>query len=397
MILTNPEQLGFSNERLTRITEFMQRYVDEGKIAGFVTLVARKGNKVYLEKCGYQDIASKTSMNLDTIFRIYSMTKPITSTAFMMLFERGLVRLEDPLSKYIPQFKKCKVLGEAGQLLDLDREILVHDLLDHTAGLSYGGYADTKMPVDDLYDQANLFDPTITLEEMVLRIAKLPLVFQPGSKWLYSMATDVIGRLIEIISGSPLPDFINEKVCKPLGMQDTTFLVPSEQAKRLSTLYGKGKESDLAVLDNSIGGDYVKTKLYLGGSGMLSTIEDYYRFAQCILNKGELEGVRLLGTKTVEYMTCNHLSVTLLPIAMGITPMPGMGFGLGYSVMMDVAQSGMMGSVGLHGWGGWANTHFWVDPKEQLIGILMMQYIPSGTYPVTNDFRTAVYQAMIGG
>ncbi|NJD59683.1 MAG: beta-lactamase family protein, partial [Anaerolineae bacterium] len=328
---------------------------------------------------------------------IYSMPKPITSTALMMLFERGLVRLEDPLSKYIPQFKKCKVLGEAGRLLDLDREILIHDLLDHTAGLSYGGYADTRLPVDKLYDQANLFDPTITLEEMVLRIAELPLAFQPGSKWLYSMATDVIGRLIEIISGSPLPDFINDKVCKPLGMKDTAFLVTSSKVKRLSTLYGKGKESDLAVLDEAIGGDYFKTKLYLGGSGMVSTLADYYRFAQCVLNKGELEGVRLLGTKIVEYMTCNHLHAALLPIVMGITPMPGMGFGLGYSVMMDVAQSGMMGSVGLHGWGGWANTHFWVDPREQLVGILMMQYIPSGTYQVTNDFRTAVYQAMIDG
>jgi CubicO group peptidase (beta-lactamase class C family) len=396
MKLANPEQLGFSSERLTRITEFMQRYVDEGKIAGFVTLVARKGNVVYFDKCGYQDIASKTPMSFDTIFRIYSMTKPITSTAFMMLFERGLVRLEDPVSKYIPEFKNIKVYRKGGKLIDLTREILVHDLLDHTAGLSYGGFDDTKIEVDKLYDEANLLDSEITLEEMIQRIAKLPLVFQPGTSWLYSMATDVLGRLIEIISNSPLPEFLDEKVCRPLGMVDTAFSVPAEKAHRLSTLYGKTKESDLAVLDITLGGNYFNPKLHLGGSGMVSVMSDYFRFAQFVLNKGELDGERLLGRKTMEYMTCNHLPANLLPISMG-NPMPGFGFGLGFSVMMDVALSGMMGSVGLHGWGGWANTHFWVDPKEQLIGILMMQYIPSGTYPVTNDFRTAVYQAIIDG
>lgn len=389
-----PEELGFSSERLTRINDFMKRYVDEGKVAGFVTLVARRGKIAYFDKFGYQDIASGTPMELDTIFRIYSMTKPITSVAFMMLFERGLVRLEDPLSRFIPEFKQTKVHGKDGKLIDLAREITVHDLLIHTAGLSYGGIEETKVPVDELYDKADLFNTNINLEEMVRRIADLPLAYQPGTVWHYSVATDVVGRLIELIADKPLPDYLNQKIFKPLGMMDTTFSVPPEKADRLSTLYGKTENGDLEVLDDIIGGDYFNVNLYSGGSGLVSTMPDYLRFAQLVLKKGELDGVRLLGTKTMELMTANHLPPALLPISMG-NPWPGFGFGLGFSVILDIPLSGMMGSVGLHGWGGWANTHFWIESREQLIGILMMQYIPSGTYPVTNDFRTAVYQALV--
>jgi len=394
MKLSKPEEVGFSSERLVRINDFMKRYVEGGKAAGLVTLVARRGNIIFFDKFGYQDIATKTPIELETIFRIYSMTKPITSIAFMMLFERGLVRLEDPLSRFVPQFKKTKVFGKDRKLLDLDREITIHDLLIHTAGLSYGGVEETKIPVDELYDKADLFNTNINLEEMVHRIATLPLAYQPGTVWHYSVATDVVGYLIEIIADMPLPDYLNEKIFKPLGMVDTAFSVPPEKADRLSTLYGKTEDSELAVLDNTIGGNYFKVHLHLGGSGLVSTMSDYYRFAQLILNKGKLEGVRLLGTKTMELMTANHLPLALLPISMG-DPMPGFGFGLGFSVMMNVPLSGMMGSVGLHGWGGWAKTHFWVDPQEQIIGILMMQYIPKGTYQVTNDFRTAVYQALV--
>ncbi len=393
MINAKPEELGFSSERLLRINDLMERYVEEGKVAGFVTLVARRGKIAYFDKFGYQDLASKTPIQLDTIFRIYSMTKPITSVAFMMLFECGLVRLEDPVSKYIPQFKEAKVYGEGGKLMDLNREITVHDLLDHTAGFSYGGVEETKIPVDELYDKANLFQPDIDLEEMVNRIASLPLAYQPGTVWHYSVATDVVGRLIEIIANIPLSEYMNESIFIPLGMEDTGFSVPPEKRNRFSTLFGKTQDGDLSVIDDIIGGDYIKVNLCLGGSGLVSTTSDYYRFAQMVLNGGELEGVRLLGAKTMEYMTSNHLTPSLLPISMG-EPWPGFGFGLGFSVMLDPPLAGMMGSAGLHGWGGWANTHFWVDAREKLIGILMLQYIPSGTHPVTNDFRTAVYQAI---
>jgi CubicO group peptidase (beta-lactamase class C family) len=394
MNVVKPESVGFSSNRISRIGDFMQRYVDSGKVAGFVTLVARHGKVAWFDKYGYQDVESKTQIELDTIFRIYSMTKPITSVGLMMLFEQGLVRLEEPVSKYIPDFKQSKVYGEGGKLVDLEREITIHDLLVHTAGLSYGGIEETALPVDALYDQADLFNKDIDTTEMVQRIAALPLAYQPGTTFHYSMATDVVGHLIELITDTPLDDYLERNITKPLGMLDTGFEVATEKADRFSALYGKTPAGNLEVLPTTIGGDYFNVKLLLGGSGMVSTTADYLRFAQMFLNRGELDGVRLLGSRTVEYMRSNHMPSTLLPISMA-EPWPGFGFGLGFSVMLDVALSGMMGSVGLHGWGGWANTHFWIDAAEELIGILMLQYIPSGTHPVTNDFRTAVYPALV--
>jgi CubicO group peptidase (beta-lactamase class C family) len=388
-----PEEFGFSPDRLKRIDTAMQRYVDQKTLAGLVTLVARRGGVVHFEKFGYQDIETREPMELDTIFRIYSMTKPITSVALMMLFEHGLIRLTDPVTKFIPGFKKVKVFVNEGELADLEREITIQDLLRHTAGLSYGD--DEDSPVDGLYRKADLFNGGITLEEMIRRIADLPLANQPGQVWRYSVATDVVGYLVEVISDMSLAEFFDEKIFRPLGMEDTAFSVPPDKIDRFATLYGKTEKSALDLIDMATGGDYINVRLYSGGHGLVSTTADYLRFAQLVLNKGELDGVRLLGPRTMELMTTNHLPPALMPIAMGEEQMPGFGFGLGFSVMMDVAQSGMMGSVGLHGWGGWANTHFWVDPQEQLIGILMLQYVPSGTYPVTNDFRTLVYQALI--
>jgi CubicO group peptidase (beta-lactamase class C family) len=390
---STPEELGFSANRLKRIDTAMQRYVDQKTLAGLVTLVARRGGVVHFEKFGYQDIETREPMELDTIFRIYSMTKPITSVALMMLFEHCLIRLTDPVTKFIPEFKKVKVLVSEGKLADLEREITIQDLLRHTAGLSYGD--DEDSPVDELYRQADIFNTDITLEEMIRRIADLPLANQPGQVWRYSVATDVVGYLVEVISDMSLAEFFDEKIFRPLGMEDTSFSVPPDKIDRFATLSGKTEKSALDLIDTATGGNYFNVRLHSGGHGLVSTMADYLRFAQLVLDKGELDGVRLLGPKTMELMTTNHLPPALIPIAMGEEQMPGFGFGLGFSVMMDVAQSGMMGSVGLHGWGGWANTHFWVDPQEQLIGILMLQYVPSGTYPVTNDFRTLVYQALI--
>jgi CubicO group peptidase (beta-lactamase class C family) len=393
MKITAPEEFGFSPDRLKRIDAVMQRYVDQKTLAGIVTLVARRGGIVHFEKFGFQDIETHKPMELDTVFRIYSMTKPITSVALMMLFEHCLIRLTDPVTKFIPEFKKVKVLVSEGKLADLEREITIQDLLRHTAGLSYGD--DEDSPVDELYRQADIFNTDITLEEMIRRIADLPLANQPGQVWRYSVATDVVGYLVEVISDMSLAEFFDEKIFRPLGMEDTSFSVPPDKIDRFATLYGKTEKSALDLIDTATGGSYFNVRLHSGGHGLVSTTADYLRFAQLVLDKGELDGVRLLGPKTMELMTTNHLPPALMPIAMGEEQMPGFGFGLGFSVMMDVAQSGMMGSVGLHGWGGWANTHFWVDPQEQLIGILMLQYVPSGTYPVTNDFRTLVYQALI--
>lgn len=395
MRITAPEEFGFSPKRLKRIATAMQRYVDQKKLAGIVTLVARRGQVVHFEKFGYQAIETSKPMELDTIFRIYSMTKPITSVALMMLFERGLVRLTDPVAKFIPEFGKVKVLVGEGELADLEREITIQDLLRHTAGLSYGGYKATHDPVDKLYDQAHLWRPGTTMREAVRRLTELPLAYQPGQAWRYSVATDVVGHVVELISDMTLGEFFEEKIFKPLGMEDTAFTVTPEKADRFATLYGLTDKGSLELIDATISGDYFNnTRQESGGAGLVSTAADYLRFSQLILNKGELDGVRLLGPRTVELMTANHLSLAILP-TMGEHEMPGFGFGLGFGVMMDVALSGEMGSVGLHRWGGWASTDFWVDQQEQLIGILMLQYIPSGTYPIRTDFRTLVYQALV--
>jgi CubicO group peptidase (beta-lactamase class C family) len=396
MNTVTPEEAGFSSSRLGRIGEVMQDYVHQNKLAGLITLVARSGKTVHLERFGMMDLKASKPMQLDTIFRIYSMTKPITSVALMMLFEQGLVRLTDPVTRFIPALGKVKVLANDGRLVDLERAITIHDLLRHTAGMSYDGYyEDTGELVDKLYDEAKLWPPDATSQEMVQRIAELPLAYQPGQAWRYSVATDVIGHVVELVSNMSLAQFFEENILEPLGMEDTAFSVPPDKVDRFAALYGTSKDGALEEIDTPTGGDYFDVSLHSGGHGLVSTAADYLRLAQFILNKGELDGVRLLGPKTVELMTANHLPPAVLPIAMGAEQMPGLGFGLGFSVMLDVALSGMMGSVGLHSWGGWAKTHFWVDPQEQIIGILMLQHIYTGTHPVAIDFRTLVYQALV--
>jgi CubicO group peptidase (beta-lactamase class C family) len=335
-------------------------------------------------------------MSHDSIFRIYSMTKPITSVALMILYEESLFNLTDVVSQYIPAFKDAKVWGADGELESPDRPMTVQDLLRHTAGLSYGGYAESKSPVDKLYDVADLFNPTITNAELTGRIANLPLMFHPGGKWHYSVATDVVGYLVEVLSGKPLANFMQEKIFDPLGMVDTAFHIDPSKLSRFCTLYGKTPDSDFGVLDTPEKSEFLPpVALQSGGSGLISTIPDFLNIAQCLMNKGELNGNRILGPKTVELMTVNHLKTSLMPIAFeGTEPMLGMGFGLGFGVMVDAAQTGVMGSVGDYSWGGGAETYFWNDPREELIAIFMTQYLPSQTYPIRKEFRTVVYQAL---
>ena len=393
----NSDATGFSAERLSRINHLMNRYVDSGKLAGIVTCVMRGGLVAHFDTFGYQNLETKIPMSRDSIFRIYSMTKPITSMALMMLYEESLFNLTDAVSQYIPAFKDVKVWGADGALETPLRPITIQDLLRHTAGLSYGGYADSHSPVDKLYDEADLFNSKLTNAEVISRLASLPLMFHPGTKWHYSMATDVVGYLVEVLSGMSLADFLEEKIFSLLGMVDTAFEIDPAKLGQFCALYGKTHDSDFAVLDLPDSSVYLPpVTLHSGGAGLVSTTDDYLRFAQCILNNGELDGVRLLGPKTIALMTCNHLPLDLLPIAFeGTEPMLGMGFGLGFSVMLDAAQTGVMGSVGDHGWGGYAETFFWIDPREELIAILMTQYLPSQTYPIRKEFRTAVYQALI--
>jgi CubicO group peptidase (beta-lactamase class C family) len=391
-----PGDVGFSSSRLSRIGNVMQGYVDKGQLAGLVTMVARRGKLVHFERFGMMNLKASKPMEFDTIFRIYSMTKPLTSVALMMLFEEGLVRLTDPVSHFLPAFGKVKVLAKDGRLVDLERDITIQDLLRHTAGMSYNGYYDESHElVDKMYDEVDLWPGDATSQEMVRRIAELPLAYQPGQGWRYSVATDVIGHVVELVSNRSLAEFLDERILRPLGMEDTAFSVSPDKVDRFAALYGPAEEGDLEEIDAATGGDYFDVSLYSGGHGLVSTATDYARFAQMILNKGKLDGVRLLGPRTVALMTTNHVPAALLPLAMGAESMPGLGFGLGFSVMLDAALSGTMGSAGLCAWGGWAKTHFWVDPREEMIGVLMLQKIHTGTHPVAIDFRTLVYQALV--
>jgi CubicO group peptidase (beta-lactamase class C family) len=393
----DPGSLGFSIDRLTRINLLMDRYIDSSKLAGVETCVVRHGQSIHRDVFGFQDLEAKTPLAENSIFRIYSMTKPITAVALMMLYEESLFNLTDPVSKFIPDFENVKVWGEKDKLEDQLHPMTVQDLLRHTAGMSYGGHSETLSHVDKLYDDADIFNTQISLAEFSERVASIPLRFQPCKVWHYSISIDIAGYLVELLAGKPLGEFMQERIFDPLGMMDTGFEIDPSAQDRFCTLYGKTSASELAVLDLPESSVFLPpVKLQAGGAGLVSTTDDYLRFAGCILNKGELDGVRLLGPRTVEMMTCNHLPLDLLPIAYeGSEPMLGMGYGLGFGVMLDPAQAGMMGSVGDHGWGGYAETYFWIDPREDLIAILMCQYQPSQTYPIRKEFRAAVYQSLI--
>jgi CubicO group peptidase (beta-lactamase class C family) len=336
-------------------------------------------------------------MQADTLFRIYSMTKPITSTAVLMLYEEGRFRLTDPVADYIPAFKKVKVLenppASGVRFVEPARPITIRHLLTHTAGLSYG--FDDDVYLDDLY-RKNVWrphdkNPTMNLEIFVNNIAKQPLAFQPGVLFHYSLATDVLGYLVQVVAGQPFDQFLKQRIFDPLGMTDTAFYASPEKLERLAVVYTSAKPAGLQLADFPGVANYDRPpKVPSGGGGLVSTTGDYLRFAQMLLNKGELDGARLLGRKTVELMTTNHLPA-------GVHPFDDLasGFGLGGSVLMDVGKSQMLGSVGNFGWGGAANTNFWIDPHEELIGILMLQFMPSDTYPVVPVFRILTYQALV--
>ena len=396
MDTVKPEEAGFSSDRLRRINAQMQGYVDDNKLAGVITMVARGGNLIHLERYGMMDIEAGKSMRFDTIFRIYSMTKAITSVAVMMLYEEGRLHLSDQVSKFIPEFANIKVFTDEGEV-ELEREITIHDLLTHTAGFTYDS---DSSPVDVMYLESGLFGSIgaiqVPLPELIQRLVRMPLVHQPGTEWRYSVATDVLGYLIELVSERTLDTFIDERIIKPLSMEDTGFYVPEAKLDRFAALYGPAVSGGMELLDAPATSPFLKPPRGLsGGAGLVSTAADYMRFMQMLLNGGELEGIRLLGRKTVELMTINHLPDEMIPIRVEPHTLHGCGFGLGFRVLVDVAQCGRLGTEGEFGWGGAASTSFFVDPKEDLVGLILTQLMPSRYYPIRSEFKLLVYQALI--
>ncbi len=385
--------------RIDSLHRLMQDYVDTGKSAGMSTLVCQRGELIHFSSYGHADIDSATPVRPDTIFRIYSMTKPITSVALLQLMEHGHFDLDDAAKRWIPRLGELEVYQQG----KLESDITIRQLLTHTAGFSYG-FDPENIPVDELYAEVwrgGIHDKT--LEELLHRLLDFPLIAQPGTRWHYSVATDICGYLVEVISGKPFGDYLQEHILEPLGMQDTAFEIAPDKVERLATLYGYSEADALAPLETrersplipSISG--VPVRLHSGGGGLLSTAPDYLRFAQAMLNRGELDGYRLLEPETVALMTRNQLPRELLPLTFnGIAAgdYRGYGFGLGYCINLDPAQTAAAGSHGDFGWGGMADTYCWIDPAQELVAILMQQYLPSLFHPGRKDFRDAVYAAI---
>ena len=381
-----PEDVGMSASRLGRIAPVMQGYVGNGKIPCALTMIAREGKLVHFEKFGMQDIAAAKPVEFNTIFRLYSMTKPITSVAVMMLYEEGHFQLTTPVSEFVPAFKDMKVYTEDGSaIVDAEREVTIKHLLTHTAGLIYESDKDDH-PIDQQYEDADLYGGD--LANMVNKLGDIPLLHQPGTAWKYGMSIDILGYLVGIISGMPFETFLKTRIFEPLGMNDTGFSVRVENANRYSKVYEFGEEGELQAIEKVHAATGPLSFFHSGGGGLQSTAPDYLRFCQMVLNDGELEGVRLIGRKTAELIRMNHVPPEWL--APGRT---GSGFGLGFSVVTDVAETHTLGSVGTCSWGGMASTTFWIDPVEDLIGIFMTQLVGADS-PFHAQFRVLTYQAL---
>ena len=396
------DTLGFDTSRLQRIQNWMEGWVDDGKLPFAATVVARHGEIAWRGHTGCRDVASASPYAPDTIVRIYSMTKPVTSVALMMLYERGLFHLDDPIAEYLPEFGDVKVLvkgaGSLEHTEDLKTPPTIHHLFTHTSGLTYGfqggllgdAYTEAKA---DFYPGGN------GLAEATRYIASFPLQFQPGEEWNYSVATDVLGRLIEVLSGRPLDEFFRDEIFEPLGMTDTAFSLPLEKLDRFASCYIYDEAEPLKLAEAATDSAYLegKVKTFSGGGGLLSTADDYLKFAEMLRMGGKGPAGNLISPRTLKFMTGNHLEgdlASLGPETWCETSFHGVGFGLGFSVMLDPIKSQMLGSVGDYGWGGMASTVFWVDPQEDLSVVFLTQLIPSSTYPLRKALRTLVYHAM---
>lgn len=386
----SPEEVGLSSAQFKKIEAVTKAHIDDGLMPGAVMLVARRGKVAWVSVQGKRDAAAPDAMKQDSIFRIYSMTKPIVSVTLMQLVEEGRLQTSDPVSKYLPEIGKMKVgteaLGPDGRpvlhLSDQTRPMTVQDLLRHTSGLTYGSRGASQINVS--YVEAGIGDRSVTAEEMVTRLSKLALKFNPGDRWEYSVAVDVQGRLIEVITGKKLSEAVAERILRPLGMKDTGFQVPADKVARAAQPgprpNGQPMTPRFKVDDGA--------KYESGGGGMMSTLEDYLRFTSALANGGAFQGKRIIGSKTLEFMTADHtLNRPGRP--------PGLGFGLGFEVRQRTGDSALPGSVGEYGWAGNAGTLFWIDPKEQLIAIYMVQVSDPDRIALRNQFRTMVQAALI--
>ncbi len=424
--LTGAETVGLSADRLGRIAAHFNRYVDEGKLPGYLILIARRGKTAYLHHYGLRDVEAGLPVNEDTVFRIYSMTKPITSVGVMMLYERGLLHLDDPASEYIPGFERLEVFesgdAEHYRTMPTEREMTIRDLLTHTSGLTYGHMH--AHPIDAMYRDRDLLGEGMSLADLVAQLRELPLLFSPGARWSYSVATDVLGYVIEVVSGQSLDRYFAEMILEPLGLVDTAFTVSPDKVDRFAANYERDGDG-FRLIDKPKESAYMtRPKLFSGGGGLVSTASDYLRFCQMLLNRGQLDGERILGRKTVELMTSNHLprncDLTNMDyllysdtrpegVGMGLgarhnlrrggtrtqTRHDGVGFGLGGYVLLDPAVAQILGSPGEFGWGGAASTIFWVDPREDMTTIFLTQLMPSSAYPIRRELRVLANQAIV--
>ena len=405
LTFVDPEEVGFSSEQLGKIESYFQGRVDRGEIAGIVTLVARDGKIAHLSAVGYQNVEQRVPMETDSLFRIYSMTKPIASTALMMLYQDGLFQLNDPLSKFIPEFADLRVLidpsGPLDETVAMEREPTIQDVLRHTAGFSHGL---GRSKYDDLFVGTGIFRPETSLEEMMTALSKVPLMNQPGSSYRYSIGPDIALRLVEIISGMAADDYLEQRVFDPLGMDDTGYVVTSDNAGRLSPIHWM-KDGELVAINSENGSpfggvlvedwsvnNYTMNHEYKGGSiGLVSTAEDYWRFAQAMLNGGELGSERIIGRKTVEYMAQNHLTPQQHQ-----TFSPALGFGLGFATIEIPSGVSYTTSEGNFYWAGAAATNFWIDPTENIVVVSMTQHMGvRGTGALRGELHSLVYGALI--
>ena len=386
-----PEDVGMSAERLERITAMTQRYVDEKKLAGVATLVARRGKIVHFEVVGQRGAEDDRPLTKDALFRIYSMTKPITAVAAMMLYEEGKFQLSDPVAKFVPELADLNVLVD-GELVPAKKTMNMQHLLTHTAGLSYG--FNPSDPIDQQYREAQLFAGP-DLDDFAERLSKLPLKFEPGERWHYSVAVDVTGLIVQRLSGQSFDAFLKERIFDPLGMEDTFFNVPADKMDRFLPNHSwDGENEKLVQMGENALTSYTDRTMFSGGGGLVSTTMDYLRFSEMVRRGGELDGVRLLSPKTVQYMTADHLPAATAGSTAEEAGDNNFGFGLGWGVSSDPVAAGVLGSAGEYAWGGAAGTLFWVDPVEEMVVIGMIQLMGS-PWPLRAEMKVLANQAVV--